>query len=196
MRLTKEMKIEILLKNQTFFEVIYYEQGHPSEAIDKLHPQEFKCCEHIIKPEETGMVEEHHKFTMFNHSKSFTHKIYERIADFEMDLTEQEIKNMIKAFQYSKQIMKQEKIKDIEEMYVFLKIIPEKVEESFEDLFFESLFEDEELKIYIDDITECYYELLTETKDYYGIFPKMNNEECLFDFTECFKKIVKKTFRY
>ena len=196
MRLEKRHKLEILLANQNLFENIFYEIGHPSDnGIDMLHPKEYACCAKIVKPEETAQIEEHHKFTMYNHSKSFEHKIHEYNDENDLNLSQEDLIKLVRSYALAKQIMKENKMKTIEEFYDLIREEPENNTEAFYRFFVDLLLNDEELKYKNREIFNCLQALLDETEAYYGSIPNIKDEDEVFDFMECFKKIVKKTIK-
>ena len=123
MRLSETQKKKILIDNKYIIDLVFHEMGHASTNGDTLlTPKQYKCCEGIVKPEETGMTNEHHKFTLYNHSKSFTHKFYEINDEHEFNLSEQEIQNLIKCFKFLKTYMKKFKIESLDDAIEIMQI--------------------------------------------------------------------------
>lgn len=123
MRLLEIQKKEIIIENKYIIDLIYHEMGHAStNGYDLLNPKQYKCCENIVKPEETGMTNEHHKFTLYNHSKSFTHKFYEMNDEHDFNLSDQQIKNLIKCFKFLKMYMRKFNIELLDDAFEIMQI--------------------------------------------------------------------------
>lgn len=122
-RMNEQQKMELLLKYKNIVEIVYYDVGHAStNGLSLLEPKMYPCCESIVKPNETSQNCEHHKFTMYNHSKSYTHKFYEYMEDFEMTIPENELQDLLKCYKYLKAFMKKNNIETVEDFFEIVKI--------------------------------------------------------------------------